>query len=330
MIGIPLIALLLLVGCDIKREAIGADDEIMVITDLNSKEAITAALESVFNDTIYTPKPEAEYKLIFIDPSGYDGIKELNNVIIGSVGNDIRNPATKLVKTLLGPERFMETLSGSDQIIFSYDQFSKSQLFMILSANNSDDLMARLNGKREWIKNQFEIKLRRRQEKFLLSSARQTKTEKRLAEKYPWSIKIPWGWEVIKDSLEANFVWLGRETPYQWIAIHHEPGIVASDSAAAANYAIEFPLQYFGHIQTNPQMIRSELTDFKEWSAWHYSGIWESVDDAKGGPFSSYLFYDGKTDQTYFIYTLLHFPGKRKNMYLKQLDVIASSFEVDK
>ena len=316
------------IGCDIKREAIGADDEIMVITDNASKEAITIALSSIFNDTIYTPKPESQYKLKYVDPVGYNGIKEINNVIIGSIGNNELNPSTKLVMTLLGEDRYLKSLQGKDQVVFTFDQFAKNQVFMILSANSVDDLMSSLNGKREWIKEQFDEKMKQRQRNFLFKSARHKKEEKALAEKYPWSIKIPWGWEVIKDSVEAHFVWLGREMPYQWITIHGENGIIATDSTEAANYAISFPSKYFEHIQTNPYKFKAELAEFNHWNAWHYTGVWESKEDAKGGPFASYLFYDGQTDKSYYISTLLHFPQKRKNLYMRQLDVIASSFAI--
>lgn len=314
-------------GCDLKREALGADDEIMVITDNAGKEGIAKVLNSIFDDTLYAPEPEPEYKLRYIDPVGYQGIKKLNNVIIGSIGNDELNPSTKLVMTLLGEERFLKTLQGRDQVVFTFDQFAKNQIFMILSANSTDDLMSGIDGKREWIKEQFDEKLKRRQSKFLFDGARR-KEERTLAEEYPWSIKIPWGWEVIRDSVEAHFVWLGRETPYQWIAIHGENGIIVSDSTEAADYALSFPDKYFDHIRINPYKFKGKLTDFNHWNAWHYTGIWESRDDAKGGPFASYLFYDGQTDMTYYIFTLIHFPGKRKSLYMKQLDVIASSFSI--
>ncbi len=318
-----------LFACDIKRDAIGADDEIMVLVDDHSRDGIMRIIGTIFNDTLYTPKPEPHYEFIFVDPSGYDGVKELNNVIIGSIGSKDIYPSTQLVKSLLGEADFKRTILGENQVIFTFDQFANNQIFMIISGANEETIMNELEGKETWIKKQFDSILVKKQKKFLLESARRKKVESELAEKYPWTIQIPWGWEVIMDSLEQQFVWLGRETPFQWIGIYAQDGVIAEDSTTAANMAKTLPTELFGHISTHDYRFTSDLDEFKHWNAWRYTGIWESIEDPKGGPFISYLFYDGASDKTYFIYLLTHYPQKRKVIYMKQLDVIAHSFRIE-
>jgi len=63
--GLSLIVgtLIILAGCDTKREALGADNEIRVICSEIDKQIVRDYLTSIFTDTIYTPEPEPYYYL---------------------------------------------------------------------------------------------------------------------------------------------------------------------------------------------------------------------------------------------------------------------------
>ena len=56
-------------------------------------------------------------------------------------------------------------------------------------------------------------------------------------------------------------------------------------------------------------------------------GLMGKYREAQGGPFLSYLFYDENQDRTYFVHTMIFYPGKNKYLLLKQLDIIAKTFE---
>ena len=45
-------------GCEMKREALGADNEIRVICSDVDKESIRTYLSTIFTDTLFTPEPE--------------------------------------------------------------------------------------------------------------------------------------------------------------------------------------------------------------------------------------------------------------------------------
>jgi len=317
-------------GCDMKREAIGADDEIIILASHENHQAIRSALGQIFSDTIYTPQPEPVYRIKFAEPDGFKKLERQTNLIIGNIGTDRTDPGTRLVEQLLGPERFRETIEGDQQIIFTRDQFAKNQLFMILSAPSESKLKQAVRGKEDWIRAQFDNKFIKRQGKFLFGRARNKKLEKRFAREYGWEMKIPWGWVVIHDSSEVNFVWIGREMPYQWISVHWEPGAVVNDSLEVAKYLWEFPEKFYGNIRYNKYHYKIELTEFNRWPAWRAQGIWESIEEAQGGPFISYLFYDGQSDRTYHLNMLIHHPGKDKSLYLRQLDMIAHTFTIVK
>jgi len=319
---------LLIVSCSTKRESIGAADEIIVIVSNEDREGINSVLAQIFTDTMFTPQPEPIYKLKYADPIGFNELKRHTNLIVGSVGTNELNPGTKLVESLLGEELFKQTIDGSEQIIFSEDQFGRDQLFMVISGKTIDEIQLTLLAKSEWIKSYFDKNFIEKQKKYLFGNDRLKKLSKEFKQQYGWEIQIPWGWEVIKELPDSNFVWLGREMPYQWFSIHWQKGFLFEKEDEAAHYAYQFPLNYYKNIQINDYQFKIELVKFNEWSAWRSHGIWESLDEARGGPFINYTWYDAVTDRTYNLNMLVFIPSKDKATFMRQLDIIAHSFSV--
>ena len=95
----------------------------------------------------------------------------------------------------------------------------------------------------------------------------------------------------------------------------------------AANFAFQFPLNYYKNIQINEYKYDIELVRLNNWSAWRSTGIWESLDGARGGPFINYSWYDENTKKTFNLNMLVFIPGKNKSTFMRQLDIIAHSFK---
>ena len=318
----------ILVQCDTKREAIGAANEITVIVDNIDQEAIINILSEIFTDTMYTPVPEPLYNLNVANPGGFNELKRHTNLIIGSLGAEKYNTGVKLVSDLLGTERFEQTIAGDYHVIFTKDQFARDQLFMILSAENEADLHLALLDKKEFIKTSFDNLFELRQKRFLFGSDKQTALENDLVEKYAWGMIIPWGWQLIKDDPENQFVWFGQEYPYRWISVHWEEGLQVPDSTYASEYTKNFPTTYYPDIKLNDYMYQVDQVSFNNWTAWKVSGLWESLTEAKGGPFLSYTFYDGISNRTYHLNMLTYYPSGDKSMFMRQLDLITHTFYV--
>ena len=323
-----IVLLIFLNGCNLKRESIGADNEIFVFTSKENRSDILRLMETIFNDTLFTPEPEPFYKIKFSSPNVFKNLNRQSNLVVASIGNNLLNPDTKLVRSLLGAERFQETISGNEHFIFSEDQFAQNQLFMILSGVSVDDIIQNIRGKELWIKDQFDKKFNRRQKKFLFQDLRRKEIEEKFLNKYDWTINIPWGWEIIQEHQDSNWVWLGKEMPYQWISILWQDDLITSDSLNAYQFELNFPQKYYGNIQYNEYKYSIQQSEFQDWQGWKITGIWESMEEAQGGPFLSYIFYDGVTNRTYHINYLIFYPGNNKSIYMRQLDLIAHSFRI--
>ena len=207
-----------IIGCDIKKDAIGANDDLVVLAAKEDRDDIRSLLSIVFNDTLLTPAPEPFYNVKFADPSSYDALKTQTNLIIASIGGYELNPATKLVRELLGKKAFNNTLENNP-VILSRDQFAKNQLFMILSGAKTSDIKEYLLKNGDSIKNEFDQNFDKKQSQYFLTSKRQEELEAQLLLDYEWTINLPWGWEMIRNNPDSNFVWIGQEMPFRWIAI---------------------------------------------------------------------------------------------------------------
>ena len=325
-----IIILLPFYSCDIKRNSIGADNELMVLASDKHKETAVSFLEKIFSDTIFTPQPEPVYKIRFAKPENFSKLKRQSNLVILSLGNDMRTGGTKLIRNLLGKKKFLETLSSDNYIILSENQFAKNQLFMIISAPDEQLMMESLDGQENWIKSLFEEKYDRRQKTYLFRDARQNDFENKLMESYGWNIKIPWGWEKINEGPDSNLVWLGKEFPYQWFCVSWKEQPNTLDSSFVAKEVFEFPLEIFKTIQFDNYMFRLLRGDARSWYDWKATGIWESIDEPKGGPFSLFFKFDELNQRVFIINALIHYPGENKSNYMRQMELMSSTIRFEK
>ena len=326
-----IILILAFYGCEIgKPRAEGADNELVVVTSFEDRESIQSVITALFNDTLYSPQPEPFYRVVWVDPENFNNIKFHVNVIVAGIGNNTKNVGTRLIKNLLTDEQYTSTIEGDNQLIYAKNIFSRDQNYLIINGPNLEKLIEQVKDKGAWLKKQYDELLFKRQSIHLFEgSTRQKDLEKSLLEKYGWTLKIPWGYTIIRDNEEERFFWMGRDIPYRWLAVQWKDGLVFSDSVSVHNYAMSLPPKYFGHIQYSDYLFKIEPVSFNDWGAWKISGLWESIEEAQGGPFISYLFYDESSNRSYFIHSMIFHPGQDKFLLLKQVDIVAHSFKVD-
>ena len=313
-------------ACDNKREALGADNEIRVICSNVDKKVLKKYLSLIFNDTLYTPEAEPYYHLKFSEPDKFNQLKAQSMVIVGSIKQD-DNSGLKLMNQLLPDSQFKSTLQG-DPVILGKDVYAKKQLFMIINASSEDHLMSSLEQKRNQFRKHFNDQFIERQGRFLFGDDRNTLLEDSLKSEYGWTLKIPWGWDRIKNLPDSNFVWLGREMPFQWIGIGWIEGNILSSELSAGDFIWNWPKDNYKTIQINNYKFKLDKTNHGDTFAYRAQGIWETVSlkESKGGPFRSYLFYDSVNDLTYHLNFLIHHPGDDKSIFMRQMDMIIKTF----
>ena len=320
-----------IVSCEsVKPRAQGADNELVVVSSLEDRPAIKNILTTIFSDTLFTPQPEAYYKTVWVSPENFNDVNDRVNVIVAAVGSHPRNMGVKLIKQVLSPSQYKSSMDEDNQLIFAKDVFARDQNYLIINGPSQNKIIETAKDKGPWLNKQFEDLFFKRQSIHLFEgSSRQKELENRLLDDYGWTFKIPWGYTIIKEDNNEQFFWMGRDIPYRWLAVKWEEGLAFSDSISVSKYVQKIPSDYFKSIQHSNYMFKVEPDRFKDWGAWKITGLWESIEEAQGGPFISYLFYDEPTNRTYFIYMMIFHPGNDKYLLLRQVDIIANSFKLN-
>ena len=317
---------LLIFGCAGKKDSLGTDDEIRVICSKIDEPVIKDYLASVFDDTIYTPAPEPLFKLIFSRPEHYENLKEYAQVIIAAVNRNSTNPGYRLLKKLL-PEGQLNNSEDDNPVLLTRDLHAKDQVYAVINASNKEHLFNYLDKNKGLLRKHYDEQFKLRGSRFLFND-NQTQIEEKINEDYGWFLKIPWGWEVLRNDDKMNFFWMGSEYPYRWMSIKWDNGNNINDGLSLGKQIWNFPINHYKSIRFNENRFKLDRIYFNDYKGWQCSGIWESMDslDAKGGPFYSYIFYDHHSDRTFHINTLVHNPGKSKAVYIRQMELIAKSF----
>lgn len=313
-------------GCAGKKDSLGTDDEIRVICSKIDEPVIKDYLASVFDDSIYTPAPEPLFKLIFSRPERYEDLKEYAQVIIAAVNRDSTNPGYRLLKKLL-PEGQLNNSEDDNPVLLTRDLHAKDQVYAVINASNKEHLFNYLDKNKGLLRKHYDEQFKLRGSRFLFND-NQTQIEEKIKEDYGWFLKIPWGWEVLRNEDKMNFFWMGSEYPYRWMSIKWDSGNNINDELSLGKQIWNFPINHYKSIRFNENRFKLDRIYFNDYKGWQCSGIWESMDslDAKGGPFYSYIFYDHHSDRTFHINTLVHNPGKSKAVYIRQMELIAKSF----
>ena len=317
---------LLIFGCAGKKDSLGTDDEIRVICSKIDEPVIKDYLASVFDDSIYTPAPEPLFKLIFSRPERYEDLKEYAQVIIAAVNRDSTNPGYRLLKKLL-PEGQLNNSEDDNPVLLTRDLHAKDQVYAVINASNKEHLFNYLDKNKGLLRKHYDEQFKLRGSRFLFND-NQTQIEEKINEDYGWFLKIPWGWEVLRNDDKMNFFWMGSEYPYRWMSIKWDSGNNINDELSLGKQIWNFPINHYKSIRFNENRFKLDRIYFNDYKGWQCSGIWESMDslDAKGGPFYSYIFYDHHSDRTFHINTLVHNPGKSKAVYIRHMELIAKSF----
>ena len=317
-------------GCEMKREALGADNEIRVICSDVDKESIRTYLSTIFTDTLFTPEPEPYYHLKFSDPETYTKLKSQSQVVVAAINRDSKNTGFQLVKKMLSPDQFHFTETG-DPVILAKNVHAKKQLFMVINAVSVEQLMSTIDSRKNLIRKQFHDQFVDRQSRYIFGDDRNKTLEDSLNQALGWTLKIPWGWEMIKIRSDSNFVWLGKEMPFQWIGIGWADGNLVNDDLSVGEYIWTWPAKNYGYIQFNDYKFELDKMPYNDYFAWRAQGIWETINikESKGGPFRSYVFYDEQSDKTFHLNYLIHHPGNDKSIFMRQLDLIVKSFTID-
>lgn len=321
------VSLAILASCSPLPEGIGSDHEIVVIADPLDWPKYERIIEETFEKEVVTPQVEKVFTVRKADPGEFDFYSKFKNLVL-LASLDSGGETAKLIKRLLGPEAERSVLTGNNYTFVKKNLWAKGQIVMILTSRDDRVLIGKLEENSKAIFNIMEGYLNRRIEAWLYGKSEQKRLEKRLLEKYGWTLRIPNGYRLAEEVSEERFVWFQKSQPDRWLFVCWED--VDDSSFLSKDRCLrkreEVAAKFYQGDRVVGGYTSVEKTSFLKREAIKIEGLWENRNLMAGGPFRTYCFHDPNTRGFYMVDVALFAPGVPKEPYLRQLDIIAHTF----
>lgn len=151
------------------------------------------------------------------------------------------------------------------------------------------------------------------------------KMGKELQEKYGWSFRIPRDWEILEEG--ENYVWFGKALPHRWFLVSWKDSLKRAPNLL--DWKEDIAEAIYGEIEIDTMARIVEKVFLKCEKATAIRGLWSHRDDAKGGPFKSFAFFDSAINRWFFVDCHVFAPGREKMQFIREMETMVSTFSVD-
>lgn len=324
-----------------KSPAIGGDDQIIVFSDSANWSQSKESLQIVFERNFITPQNETDFYLQRAPISVFDIYKKYKYIVmIGTL--DSKEPVSQTVQSMLNEEAAKAVGSGEYFIFTRKDEWSVGQVIMVLTSNTIQDVNRFIQANGDQLFEIFDTHKTNLMSDFLYGSSAplEDKTlQKELFKKYQWTLRIHPDYKLVEESPDRHYVRFHASSYYKslqrWLSVYWVPldTQAVPDSFLTKTWMIQTRNKigswFLDSVKTTPTFDSFYKTEIGGRPALAYTGIWKTLDlqNAFGGPFRSYTFYDEPTRRIYFIDQALFFPEEIKKLkFLRELDVITKTF----
>jgi len=328
-----LITIMLFFSCDsdYKPYTKGSENLIVTVVEDSLWSEIEPLISSKVEKIIRTPQRERLFYFVQVPIEKFADYQYSKNIMLITTLDDT-SKVSNFVRTAL-PEKGIKMVESKSRNFFNeYDKIAHRQNFMVLAANNKDELKSFLNTKGGKIFDCLRNGFIQRQFDQVYYKGEQVKLSERLFDDYGFSFRIPNDFEILEENKSGRIIQLGRANPDRWITIHWENGGFNKILDIKWAWKMRYWLgqNIMGGTYIEKQYITSRLVDWNGRSVNNMRGIWGHEEKTMGGPFSTFYFYDGVTNRTYFIDITMWAPGQDKNIILRQMELILSTFYTKK
>jgi len=284
------------------------------------------------------PRDEPLFSLKYVNPLKLNSLLKSARNMIFVTSFESNSQQSLALKNYFTSGSVSEILKDSTRFIHINDNdFAKGQKVMYLFGKNDQQLINNIKANRERLRDFFNQRVAERMKAGLYAAKELTGINNHLLEKFKFMIRIPFGYEIADD--EDNFIWLRNMgstfdkdlfvtfKPYVSEKQISPDSIIAWRNITAAKYLFEDPEKPETFMVT--EKLVPPIADTVNFNN-HYSirlrGLWKTNNLSMGGPFVSYTFVDEDLNRLYYIEGFLYSPGKPQREYMRELDIILSTF----
>jgi hypothetical protein len=311
LIYLSILGILIIINCKGRSlpHSAGRRDDIVIIAP---QECNTDSLKKVLERVEYYPTREEIYNVNEFTPKQINQYKFWRNlIIIGTIEDDY-------ISDLLSEEA-KKSLSGGGGVLSEEDLWVRLQSVVIITGKDIEEIQSLINQYAGVIYQIFRDRERERYEEILyLNGFEKNKTDE-MERLLGASYKIPFGYY---KSVEGDqLITYIRKSPDRLVILFYR-SIPILDPIKLRDSLFT---TYFEGDSVYQEMTYLDTVKFKGKSAIKIQGIWQNNKKVMGGPFISYIFE--KDGIWYFLDGHVFAPGKKKWVYLEEVDIILNTFE---
>ncbi len=332
--------LLVGLGCESHKPlAIGGDDEIVVFADSANWSHMEETVKAVFQRTFRTPQIESEFVVKHIPLSVFQTYK-LHKFILFIGTLEGTDNVSETVRNMLGQSAASAVWAGEHFLFTRDDEWARGQKLMILVSNDVADLREKTLADAEKLFAIADAHKTQLVSDFMYRTAapiEDKSLQNNLFQKYGWFIRMHPDFKLMEQNEDSNYVRFhslsNHSSLQRWISIHWEPCL--NDSTLSTQWLKQQRIR-LGRWFVDPVVPVDDFDQFyigdvNGYRAIVYRGVWktQSLQNAFGGAFRVYGFYEPQQKRLYAIDQAVFFPEQSsKLLRLREMDVITQTFAI--
>ncbi len=307
----------------------GRIDLVTVVADSLDYRTFQKPFLEAMEREILTPRKERLYHISFVHAGDFNRLRRKNIVIAAPLDGD--REAGGLVRSLVTPVHRRAIRDGATPVVIRRDVWADDQVVVLVTGEDRNALAANIMTEADRIYGAIDGKRDERVAESLFRFGERETLALELTDRFGWRVRIPFGFNFIDTDADSGFVVLTRTHARvtQWLFVYREDGVSPDrlTEAWCIRKRNEIAARFFENDVVDQTGLKVSQRVLGDRLAVYLEGVWQNTVAWKGGPFRSYVLVDEKTDRLYFLDFGVYGPNRKKETYLRQLDVVARTFE---
>jgi len=325
-------------------KASGRAGEMIVVMDSTQwRGQLGDSIRSTFRAEVQgLPREEYMFKLNRVDPQRMNDILKSVKNLLFVVTLDSNTPDSKVIRNYFTKSSLKRIKDDASLFVFTdSDVYARGQKVMYLFGQNSKKLADNISKNKEKLQDVFNQAENNRLKLGLYKAKELDGISKMLMREHDCFMRIPFGYKLVVN--QPGFVWLRQINdesdkdvfitykPYTSEKAFTQENIIAMRDSVAKNQLFEDPADPSSHIITETSVpfipVSSKQVNLNGHYAMETHGLWKTNNNTMGGPFIGYTVVDEEKGRLYYIEGFLYSPGKSQREFMRELEVILSTFQ---
>ncbi|NOZ09111.1 MAG: DUF4837 family protein [FCB group bacterium] len=319
-----IILLPLILACGYLPETTGELNVVHIFCSIQDKPYAEATLDSLFSDRIITPKPEKIFKLKWHRPVEFENFKKGPGLLVISIKRPEDSTGDKLF------ERFRKSTKKAAPVFSINNIYAKNQSFIAIQGEDAIDFEIKVSQNREWILKEMSNALDKRILSYVRSKGLNKPLMQQVRREFGINMTIQKDFMVIESDSSRQFLWLGRGFPYRWLIYHIQPADKFLNPEVSKVVLKQILDDTVSGI-TVEDIYQSATVEHRDGRTIRViRGLYFHPESNSGGPFFTFVVNIPESTNVLLISGFVNFPGYEKMLLLRQLEVMALTYQFDR